>query len=389
MRVAWVSLLAAACLVVRATAARADAPPDYRVPAAHCARFDAERIRLTLVETSQAPNRSFFAAEPETESTSDEQYPVAPQVSRRALVTSLSQRVARYASGRTGDLELEVTLLELAVQVERPQGRHATVEVRVRRPGGPWLITTRGTSKLVGRLGGMDPRTREELEVSVIDAFERAVLREAFIVATNRALAQTPSTPESSIPPITVAEPAAFPPVSSSWRIESHEGNASAHVAGVTFDAGKAYSLGVRYLHDHLQSRSGVYYGGYGAEARVLSSDGSPSHAAVAALGVLRGGMAVEQGVSLELAGGVARGSHTLGLLSVGAFLGLYYAEVGGSVQIPLAVDRRPDWLSPLAFAVRLSIPFHRTSHSLVQHSPLPLKDPLPPGFRKPTAQAR
>lgn len=360
-------------LGVAAPSVRADEKfPPYRVPERHCARFEAERVEVVLSETRTAPGRSFLLSDEAIKKRRARPPADAPPgVPQSYVLEELNERLGRHLAGRGGKLVFDVVLLELAVQKEEPWIQSVSIEIRVHRPGGPVLLTRRAVSRFQGGLGGMQSRTEEELGLAVIDAFERAALREEFVRETNRALVEGPAPARE------------LPAVKNDARIGPHEGSASAHVIGLTFDAWRAYSLGVRYLHDHVHSGSGFGFGGYGAELRAMSSDGNPMHAAGAALAVVRGGLGVEQAYSLEVGVGATHAKRTAGLVVVGMFMTLYYAELGGSIQVPFRGERRPDWLSPVAIAVRVNVPLALTSHELTAHSPEKLEDPLIPGFRQ------
>jgi hypothetical protein len=204
------------------------------------------------------------------------------------------------------------------------------------------------------------------LLAAILDAFERAVLRDEFIAATNEALLAplAGDSGESATPPERV-----IPGTRHASQVSHHTVTGSAHVAAVTFDVGNAYAFGLRYLHDHFQSGFGSVWGGYGAEVRGFTSGDSFGGAGLL---VLRGGSAVEQILSLEVAGGVAGRERAQGMILVGLFFSFYYVDLGVSIQGAFAPAEQPDWMAPLNFALRINVPFQKSEANIERNSPLP-----------------
>jgi hypothetical protein len=142
-------------------------------------------------------------------------------------------------------------------------------------------------------------------------------------------------------------------------------------VAAFTLDVGSAHAFGLRYLHDHFHSGNGLAWGGYGAEVRALGKGGSVFEAAAGLL-VLRGGLGVEQAVSLEVAGGIVGGERAQGMLLLGAFMSAYFFEIGVSGQGSFGPTEQPDWMAPVSFGLRVNVPFQKTEPNIARHSPLP-----------------
>ncbi|HWO10128.1 MAG TPA: hypothetical protein VNN80_11630, partial [Polyangiaceae bacterium] len=149
----------------------------------------------------------------------------------------------------------------------------ATVDISA-KAGDQTLATTRGVSTLIGWAGGQSPQTQERIEGAIADAFERGVLRESFVRATNAALDDHP------------AAPASISPAQQTWRIDRHAGSGKAHVVAAVLDAGDSYSFGARYLYDHTGDG---HWAGYGGELRLISADFDRVDA-VAGLAVARAG---------------------------------------------------------------------------------------------------
>ena len=356
---------------------------EYQRPVPPRLRFAASNGTITLHEPTSSPRAdSFFEAPDRAHREADGAE--VETVSKEELTVVLGERVAPYFAGRSGELRIDVTLLALEGRNELPESRlphtsTATVEVRVQSPGGRDLVVTRGISAVQGHLGAMDAGVRKSLSAAIIDAFERAVLRDEFIRATNEALAER--APESTLrEPLPVTR--SLPTVENAWRVDHHSATASAHVASLVFDAGSAYSLGLRYLHEHVALEQGFVFGGYGAEARLFSNGGLDGFAALA---VGRGGVAFEQALTLEVGAGVmGSGERASGLVIAGAFYSLYLMDLGVSFQIPFAVPERPDWISTVNFGLRIYVPFARSSLHVTRGSPLPLySEILPWGYPK------
>jgi hypothetical protein len=233
---------------------------EYAPPPAPSVRFNALEVAVTLVErvergTTRAP---YFDSEVD-EALRRDPPPGAPETVSRELVTEvLIQRTRRYLNQKPGRLSLEVALLELDGRISVPDEAwqehvcRAKVRVRVLGREGQPLVTAEGDSSVRGQLGGMTQGIREGLSAAIIDAFERVVLRDEFVTAANVALAAG-----SDAAPAEGRGPVALRPVANAWQVAEHRLAASYHQAGVVFDAGSAYSFGLRYLHNHLFAQHG------------------------------------------------------------------------------------------------------------------------------------
>jgi hypothetical protein len=148
----------------------------------------------------------------------------------RTLVKPLSGRSSRK-------ITLRVRVADVSVDEVNPHRTTATVSVVATDDTGRGLASTSSTTTLIGNVRyGMIPSNDYDIDAAVIDAFQRGVVSNAFIGQVNEGLA-------------CVECPPAAPMVHSvnAWAISGDEQTAAAHVVGVAFDAGRAYSLGARY----------------------------------------------------------------------------------------------------------------------------------------------
>jgi hypothetical protein len=162
------------------------------------------------------------------------------------------------------------------------------------------------------------------------------------------------------------AAPATTPAIDpKDWRNQpiEHETN-RAHFIGVRGNFGSAYEVGVGYIHAHesmvRHAFGGSFWFGYGPDVRfVIDGDGLAG-----VIGALVGRTAyVGHGLpmGLELALGVGSGSdETRMTASGGAFVSLYYADLGYQYQMALVPFARPEWLGAHFFAVRGHVPVAR-----------------------------
>jgi len=313
------------------------------------------------------------AAKPseESESRPDGEDPL----SETQLRTVLQTRLRKALGDGTGELVLRVRLVEARELSESTRTVRAVVDVTAQHEGRT-LASTRGVSTLVGGIGGMSPQTAERIQAAILDAFERSVLREAFIGRVNAALGPAPA---GETPAITTIGPA-----QQSWTIGYDEASAQAHVVSGVFDGGKTYAFGARYLHDHIHSGGGLIWGGYGAEARVISDDFGRLDAA-AALAIARGGFGVEQAFSVELGFGAGGRDDVRAIGIAGIYFTFYYVDLGFTYQLFIAPTPELEGLSGPHFGLRVYIPvaLHRVRTSC--RSPLPCDPMLLPGQHSPS----
>jgi hypothetical protein len=351
-------------LVWPARAWPADAtPPDYVRPAPLQQAFSAARARVVVVDArpSAKPTQ-------ESESQRDDKDPL----SEAALRDILQSRLREALGNGAGELVFRVKLVEAREVSESPPKVRAVIDITAEREGRV-LSSTRGVSTLVGGIGGMTPQTAERIQAAIVDAFERSVLRATFIDTVNAALGPAAA---GEAPAGTTIEP-----VTQAWTIRYHEASAQAHVLSAVFDGGKTYAFGARYLHDHISSGGGLIWGGYGAEARVISDDFSRLDAA-AGLAVLRGGFGVEQAFSIELGFG-AGGRDDVRAIGVGGiYFTFYYVDLGFTYQLFISPTSELEPLSGPHFGLRIYIPVAFHSRHTSCRSPLPCEPTLLPGQR-------
>jgi hypothetical protein len=243
----------------------------------------------------------------------------------------------------------------------------ALLEVVVEHEGRA-LTATRGSSRLHGHVEGMFPRSADRIEGAIVDAFERSVLRPAFVDATNAALvAERGREPDAPAGPTRVDE------TRDSWQIRDHESSAAAHVLSAVFDGGDTFSFGARYLHDHFSSGLGLLWGGYGVEARIISDDFTRVDA-VAGLGILRAGIGYEQVFSLEFGMGPGRSDEVRAVGIAGAYFTAYYVDLGFTAQFVVSPTPQFRPLTGGHFGVRINVPVDVHGVTVGCHSPLPCR---------------
>jgi hypothetical protein len=127
-------------------------------------------------------------------------------------------------------------------------------------------------------------------------------------------------------------------------------------------ERGSTYGLGVIHAWESGSSINGLgafLWFGPGLELRVVTADHDAVDGLIVALPLRASGAGDAGGAGLELSGGLnATGDH-LGVLTAGAFFGVYFLDFGYSYQLPVGGDR-PDWLDSHQFSVRLQVPIHR-----------------------------
>lgn len=338
--------------------------PDYVSPHRPKQPLAATSARVIVTDARPGPSKPRDANRGEDPLTQAELAPV------------LERRLKRGLGASGPSLVVHVKIVEGRELSESERVVRAVVDVRV-EAGGRAVSSTRGVSTLHGSIGGMAPRTEERIQAAVIDAFERSVLRAPFIDATNAAIAR--GAPEA--PPTAVAE------THDEWTIREHESHGAAHVVSAVFDGGATYSFGARYLHDHLSSGGGLFWAGYGLEARFVSED-SKRLDALGGLAVLRAGAGVEHAFSVELGLGPAGQGAVRPLGIAGAYLSLYYVDLGFTYQYVIAPTRE---LAPLAgphFGIRIHLPLAVHGLGVTCHSPAPCRPELIPGITPRDAEA-
>jgi hypothetical protein len=338
-------------------------PPDYIPPAAVLRPFAAAHVDVEVVDRRPPP-----AADAVGDAAARSGVLAPPRLAR-VLSTRLEPVLGRSGAA----IVLRVDLIEAGVG---PAGVRAVVDVGA-EAGGVRLASTRGTSTLRGLVrAGMTDMTADVIEAAVIDAFERSVLRPAFIDAVNAGMASRPGTP-----PTAVAETV------DAWTVDVPESKAAAHVVSAVFDGGKSYAFGVRYLHDHLYGSSGILWGGYGVEARFTTQHFERLDA-VAGLAVLHAGMGLEQGFSVEVGLGPGGLDAVRPVGVAGVYLSFYYIDLGFTFQFVIAPTPELDGLTGPNFGVRINLPLKVHDKSVRCRSPLHCSVSLLPGFNDPPADS-
>jgi hypothetical protein len=323
--------------------------------------FAAARARVVVVDARPPADRK------------QEEHPgIGNPLSETELRGALEARLRKAVGAGTGELVLHVKLVEARELSQSPGKVRAVLEVTAERDRRT-LASTRGASTLVGGLGGMSPQTPERLQAAILDAFDRSVLRAAFIDRVNAAVTSAPDTESSA--------GAAIEPATQAWTIDDDQAAVQAHVLSAVFDGGKTYAFGARYLHDHISNGVGMFWGGYGAEARVISDDFDHLDAA-AALAVLRGGFAVEQAFSVEVGFGGGGRDDVRAMGVAGIYFSFYYLDLGFTYQFFIAPTSQLEGLSGPHFGLRAYIPIALHDVRVSCHSPLPCEPMLLPGRR-------
>jgi hypothetical protein len=350
---AWFVSAFAASSTVRAE----PSPPDYVVPARPKHRFVAGGAPVVVTDVRPTLASTPGADAPETE----------PPHADEGLATELQKRLNTVLGTGRERLVVRVKRLEGREISESPAVVRAVIDVSVEEEGRT-LATTRGTSTLHGSIGGMTARTEERIEAATLDAFERSVLRTAFIDSANAALADPK------------AGAARVPETRNAWTIREHESSAAAHVVSAVFDGGATYSFAARYLHDHVSSGPGLFWGGYGVEARLIT-DRVERLDASAGLVILRGGTAFEQGFSVEFGLGAGGKGSVRAIGVAGVYLSLYFVDAGFTYQFVINPTADLEPLQGPHFGLRINIPIAAHGVTVRCHSPLPCRPELPPGF--------
>jgi len=339
-------------------------PPSYSPPAPPPQSFAAAHARVLVVDARPESARPSPESAPDAEAVDYElaPAPLAPDELAKKLHVRLG-----HAIGTSGAAELVFTVSVTEARALDPGTVRATVDISAKLAD-QTLATTRSVSTLVGWAGGQTPQTQARIEGAVADAFERGILRESFVQATNAALAQ-------SQPP---APPAKIPPAQQVWHIDSHQASAKAHVATAVFDAGETYSLGARYLYDHAGDGHWV---GYGGEVRLISADFDRADA-LAAFAVARaGGSGGGPPFSVELGLGPGGREHVRAMGIAGLYLSMYYVDVGFTAQFALRPTDEHRQLTGAHFGVRVSVPVDVHDIQVRCRSPLPCEASLLPGW--------
>jgi hypothetical protein len=140
------------------------------------------------------------------------------------------------------------------------------------------------------------------------------------------------------------------------------------HHLGLRLDTdGAHWAPGLGYMHSHEYAwvgrggRSWMGWIGYGVDGIVVLPVESSIDAAMG-LAVLRSGVFHRvAGLGIEVAAG-AGGDHfgARGVAEFGAFVSLYYLDLGYSMQLPLGPFDRPLWMPLHRIGIRLRIPLAR-----------------------------
>jgi len=336
-------------------------PPEYVRPAAVLRKFKAARAKVVFVD----------ARPPEKDPAQTEQIdPKSDPLSENVLRPALEKLVEKALGQDNRELVFRVKLVEGREVSESPPTVRAVVDVFVERDG-QTLASTRGSSTLVGSIGGMSPRTEERVQGAVFDAFERSIVRVELIDATNAALTAAP-------PRVDADAPATVAPVKYAWAISEQEASAQAHVLSAVFDGGETLSFAARYLHDHIHNAGGLLWGGYGAEVRAIVPD-DKGFDAVAGLAIARGGFMVEQAFSLELGLGAVRRDNVRALGVAGVYFSFYYVDLGFTYQFVIAPTEDLAPLSGPHFGLRVYIPIDLHNRHVRCPSPLPCEGKILP----------
>jgi hypothetical protein len=131
---------------------------------------------------------------------------------------------------------------------------------------------------------------------------------------------------------------------------------------GARYAVGRAEALGADVLHAHEQTVTQGFDGflrsylAYGVSGQLHARHWESVDAGSLGLQVRGAVVGAGGGVALELTGAWLRGDSTddIGILP-GAYVSWYFLELG--VVTSLTFKPRPDWLSPVAFSVRLQLP--------------------------------
>ncbi len=141
------------------------------------------------------------------------------------------------------------------------------------------------------------------------------------------------------------------------------------HHLGLRLDTdGGRWAPGLGYMHAHEYAfvdrggRSWMAWVGYGVDG-VAVTPGAGGFDAGLGLAVLRGGIFHRVGgLGLEAAAGAGGDRFgARGVAEAGAFVSLYYFDVGYTVQLPMGPFDRPPWMPLHRVGFRMRIPLGRT----------------------------
>ncbi len=328
-----------------ASGATEDAFPAYRVPARPALRLAVAKLKVVVADAR--------VIEPKKQSDEDAENPDRYDLLLAARIIfeePLEQRFQPSVGTGSAEVVLRVTVREISEKSD-PARTRVVVGVTAETARGRVLVATSGTTELVGTRGSMSGGSIERFESGILDAAERAVLRESFLRATNDALAAAASGESDPTPAVRDV-----PPAVQRWSMAPHVENSAAHVLGLSFDAGRAYAVGLRYVHEHFETNAGVVWLGYGLEGRVFSENFDSVDAA-GGLALGRVGFAVEQGISLEGGVGVAGADRARPFARVGLGYGLYFVELAAGYEFPFAPSDRPAWMPAFTAGLRVNVP--------------------------------
>jgi hypothetical protein len=349
----WMAAACAALLVAYSVDSRAESQfPDYILPAALERPLAAAHADLEVVDLRPSASPAPPSGGPEGEQRGLLTQPV--------LGPRLDGRVKPALASNGPAILIRVALVEAGIV---PEGARAVVDVSV-EAGGVHLANTRGTSTLHGVVRNAMVDDRDELvQAAVVDAFDRSVLRQAFVDAVNARIATT----RAGAPPTEVAE------TKNEWTVAGSESRAAAHVLSAVFDVGATYAFGARYLHDHLYAGNGFFWAGYGVEGRLVSEQFKRVDVA-SALAVLHGGIGVETAFSAEIGLGPGSNSAVRPIGVAGAYFSFYLVDLGYTYQFVISPTRDLEAVTGSHFGIRINIPVSIHSKSLRCHSPAPCK---------------
>ena len=140
------------------------------------------------------------------------------------------------------------------------------------------------------------------------------------------------------------------------------------HHLGLRLDSdGSRWAPGLGYMHAHefawvdRGGRSWMGWVGYGVDGVAVLPAAATIDAGMG-LVVARGGVLHRVGgVGIEVAAGAAGDRFgARGVAEAGAFVTLYYLDVGYTIQLPLGPFDRPEWMPLHRLGIRLRIPVAR-----------------------------
>lgn len=162
--------------------------------------------------------------------------------------------------------------------------------------------------------------------------------------------------------PLLAAQAAAAPSTTAADDAPIVHHERMAHVVGARLDVGRAWDVGLAYLHTYESGESRNGLGAmavlqYGIDGRLVHHDGAFQSGLAFATGRLSlvgdaGGFGMEASLGSSFTAAapvVAEG---------GVFWGVYYVELGYAYRFPIGTSR-PDWLASHQFALRIQIPVY------------------------------